>query len=127
MNPGPSSAPTRLLVVDDSPYARLRIRRFLSGLGFPVVLEAQDGIDAVELFRTHRPGLVILDQVMRGAEGLDVAAQLKEIDPCVRLVMLTVVSDPAFEAAARSIGIEAVLSKDHLDGLEVFLRRNGRA
>jgi two-component system, NarL family, invasion response regulator UvrY len=115
-----------VLVVDDSGYARLRARRFLESLGVETVLEAADGEEALALYFSAWPSLVLLDQIMRGAEGLDVARALSEADPEARIVMLTVLSDPELPARARKAGVAAVIAKDHLEELAPFVRESAR-
>lgn len=111
-----------VLVVDDSGYARLRARRFLESLGVETILEAADGEEALSTYFSARPSLVILDQVMRGAEGLDVARTIRERDPNARVVMLTVLSDPDLQGQAREAGVTAVIAKDRLEDLAPFVR-----
>lgn len=111
-----------VLVVDDSGYARLRARRFLESLGVETILEAADGEEALSAYFSARPSLVILDQVMRGAEGLDVARTIRERDPNARVVMLTVLSDPDLQGQAREAGVTAVIAKDRLEDLAPFVR-----
>lgn len=116
-----------VLVVDDSGYARLRARRFLESLGVETVLEAADGGEALALYSSARPALVVLDQIMRGAEGLDVARALSETDPEARIVMLTVLSDPELPDRARRAGIAAVIEKDRLEDLAPYVSGVTRA
>lgn len=116
-----------VLVVDDSGYARLRARRFLESLGVETVLEAADGGEALALYSSARPALVVLDQIMRGAEGLDVARALSETDPEARIVMLTVLSDPELPGRARRAGIAAVIEKDRLEDLAPYVSGVARA
>ncbi len=115
-----------VLVVDDSGYARLRARRFLESRGVSTILEAADGEGALALYSSARPSLVVLDQVMRGVEGLDVARSLREADPDVRIVMLTVLSDPDLALRAREAGVAAVIAKDRLEELAPFVKGTER-
>src|SRR4051812_26663458 len=65
--------PTRVLIVDDEPLARERIRTLLSeDTGFEVAGEAGDGAAAAESIAALSPDLVFLDVQMPGADGFDV-------------------------------------------------------
>ncbi len=67
----------RVLIVDDEPLARRKIRRFLDGeADIEIVGECRDGDEAVEAIRTGRPGLVFLDIQMPGLTGIDVLERL---------------------------------------------------
>ena len=78
----------RVLLVDDSAMARRSTRRILEGAGYEVV-EADDGLAALERFAIDKPDLVMLDLVMKGMYGLDVLAKLKELDPAVRVIVMS--------------------------------------
>ena len=71
---------TTVLLVDDSGLARRGTRRVLESAGYSVV-EAEDGLSALERYALDRPDVVLLDLVMKGMYGLDVLAKLREIDP----------------------------------------------
>jgi two-component system, LytTR family, response regulator len=67
----------RILIVDDEPLARERIRAFLRGDGsVDIVGECGDGAKALELARGSRPDVVFLDVQMPGGNGLALLAEL---------------------------------------------------
>ena len=70
----------KLLLVDDSGLARRSMRAILEPAGFSIV-EAADGMAAIERYYLEKPDLVILDLVMKGMYGLDVLTKLREMDP----------------------------------------------
>ncbi|HVH58149.1 MAG TPA: response regulator [Vicinamibacterales bacterium] len=79
---------TTVLVVDDSALARRSSRRILESAGYEVI-EATDGMTALEQYFVHKPAVVILDLVMKGMYGLDVLAKLREIDPAARVIVVS--------------------------------------
>ena len=78
----------RILVVDDSGLARRRARAMLESAGYEV-LEAEDGMAALERYFVARPDLVVLDLVMKGMYGLDVLAKLREMDSGARVIVVS--------------------------------------
>ena len=70
----------KILIVDDSALSRRTLRRILETGGYEVV-EADDGMTALELYFLEKPSLVLLDLVMKGMYGLDVLVKLREMDP----------------------------------------------
>ncbi len=68
---------TRVLIVDDEPAIRLLGRVNLEADGIEV-LEAGDGRTALELAAAELPDLILLDVVMPGLDGLEVAERLHE-------------------------------------------------
>lgn len=95
-----------LLVVDDDVVIRSMLMKSLQKQGFNAI-EAPNGSQGVELFRQHRPDMVLLDVLMPVMNGFETCQVLRELDPerTVPIIMLTglddVVSvDKAFDAGA---------------------------
>jgi two-component system chemotaxis response regulator CheY len=77
-----------ILVTDDSALARRMLRGILESAGHQV-LEATDGLHAIETYLLERPDLVLLDMIMTGMSGFEVLDRLRELDPEVRVVVAT--------------------------------------
>ena len=78
----------KVLLVDDSSLARRSTRRLLENAGYSVV-EAEDGLSALERFAIDKPDVVLLDLVMKGMYGLDVLRKLRELDPAARVIVVS--------------------------------------
>lgn len=78
----------KILIVDDSALSRRTLRRILESAGYEAV-EADDGMTALEMYFLEKPGLVLLDLVMKGMYGLDVLVKLREMDQEARVVVAT--------------------------------------
>ena len=76
----------KILIVDDSALSRRTLRRILETTGYDVV-EADDGMTALEVYFLEKPGLVLLDLVMKGMYGIDVLVKLREMDQQARVVV----------------------------------------
>jgi len=102
----------RVLIADDHPLFRVGLAHALRARGFEVVAEAENGRHAVELARTHRPELAVLDVRMPELDGVEACRSLRSIDPPPLVVMLTTFDEAALVAAARDAGATAYLSKE---------------
>jgi two-component system chemotaxis response regulator CheY len=78
----------KLLLVDDSGLARRSLRQILEVAGFEIV-EAEDGLTAIERYFAERPDIVMLDLVMKGMYGLDVLEKLRQLDPGARVIVVS--------------------------------------
>ena len=79
---------SKILIVDDSALSRRMLRTILEGAGHKVV-EADDGLAALERFAIERPELTFLDLTMSGMHGFEVLEKLREIDPETRVIVAT--------------------------------------
>ena len=78
----------KILVVDDSGYARRILRQTLEPLGHAVI-EAGSGMAGLEAFAVHAPDVVLLDLTMEDVGGLEVLTRLREIDPGARVIVVS--------------------------------------
>jgi two-component system chemotaxis response regulator CheY len=92
----------KILIVDDSALSRRTLRRILESAGYEIV-EANDGMTALELYFLEKPNLVLLDLVMKGMYGLDVLVKLREMDPKA----LVVVASADIQSSTRKMVDEA--------------------
>jgi two-component system chemotaxis response regulator CheY len=96
----PADRKVRVLVADDEEHVRKVIARIVTALGGEIVAEAADGEQALALFESTRPELVVLDINMPGLTGDEVLARVLERDPRVLAIMITA-REPEGEVRAR--------------------------
>jgi two-component system chemotaxis response regulator CheY len=77
-----------VLIVDDSGLARRTTRRVLESAGYQVI-EAEDGLTALERFYVDKPDVVLLDLVMRGMYGLDVLEKLRQMNADAKVIVIS--------------------------------------
>ena len=77
-----------ILIVDDDPQVRATISRALTELGYKV-REAADGWAALDVLREESLTLVILDYIMPGMDGAEVAREIATVDPDLPIVFST--------------------------------------
>ncbi|TXI07935.1 MAG: response regulator, partial [Rhizobium sp.] len=85
---GYRGARKRILLVDDDPEHLGLLRHLLAPLDFEL-FQASDGISAVEMAKQCQPDLVTLDIAMPGADGWQVATQLRALMPSLRIIMVS--------------------------------------
>ena len=102
----------RVLVCDNEAPLRALVRATLS-VGDYEVVEARDGDEALELIRSTRPDVVLLDMMMPGRTGLDVLTELKQDGEASRIpvVMLTARTQASDRAAVADAGADRFLGK----------------
>ncbi len=106
------NAGATILVVDDDPEIVSMVSLRLSKRGYKV-LTASDGIAALEAARRERPAVVILDVMMPGKNGWEVARALRH-DPVtekIKIVMLTAIGEQVNELTSPLYGADAHIDK----------------
>ncbi|ULQ45175.1 LytTR family DNA-binding domain-containing protein [Flagellatimonas centrodinii] len=89
----------RVVIVDDEPLARDRLRRLLADFpGYEVVGEAGDGETALDVIDDEEPDLVLLDIRMGGMDGLQVARSMQDMDLPPAVIFTTAYSEHALSA-----------------------------
>jgi two-component system, NtrC family, response regulator AtoC len=107
----PMCAPANILVVDDEPGMLHYMRDVLELEGY-LVSTAASGVDALKQIRYGlKPDLVFLDLVMPGLDGIQVLEQLRVINPHLKVVFLSCVTDAHKVAQAIRLGAQDYLTK----------------
>ncbi len=116
--------PIRVLLADDHALVRAGMRSLLKAMAqVEVVGEAASGEEALELAARERPDVVLMDIAMKGMSGLEAAARLRERQPEVRVVILSMHAGEEYVLKALRAGAVGYLLKDAATGeLELALR-----
>jgi two-component system nitrate/nitrite response regulator NarL len=102
----------RTMVVDDSPATLTAICEYLQELpSIEIVATASDGMEAVEVFQSLEPELVVMDFQMPKMNGLQAMTQIKSTRSSTKVIIFTVHDSPALRNALLSNGADGFLSK----------------
>ena len=118
----------KILVVDDEARMRKLVKDFLVKAGY-VVLEAQDGNEAMEVFYANKDiSLLILDVMMPGMDGWEVCREVRSSSQ-IPIIMLTARSDERDELQGFELGVDEYISKPFspkilVARVEAILRRS---
>lgn len=104
---------TTIVLADDHRIVRQGLHALLAAESdFKVVGEAGDGREALEQVKLHAPDVLVLDLMMPGLNGLEVARQLHRHTPKVGVVVLSMHDDEGFVLEALANGVSAYVLKD---------------
>ena len=87
-----------IVIVDDEPLARHRLRCMVTELGHEVLAEAGNGEEAEAAIRLHDPSLVLLDIAMPGEDGLQLAARIARDETPPAIIFTTAYDQHALAA-----------------------------
>ena len=87
---------SRVMMVEDDEFTRSTIKTALINKGMDIVFDTASMKEAMEYARNNRPEVAVLDYNLgKGPNGIDLANQLRRIQPDIAIVLLTAFLDPA--------------------------------
>jgi len=91
-----------VLIVDDEQLARMRLRRLIDDLDhYEVIGEAVNGQEAIDMTKSLRPDLILLDVRMPGVDGMQAAQEISQLEPAPAILFCTAYDQYALEAFDR--------------------------
>ena len=101
----------RALVVDDSVFMRLTLKRLLLLCGHEVVGEAEDAPNALKKYQELKPDFVTMDIIMPIETGLEAVKKIISVDPTARIVMVSAMGQEKVVEEAISLGAKGFIVK----------------
>ena len=99
-----------ILIADDSEFMRSLLREILEE-NHNIVDEAQNGVEAVELYGEYDPDLVMMDIVMPIKNGIEATNEITNSDPAAKVIMCTSVGQEEKMKKAIQAGAEGYITK----------------
>jgi DNA-binding NarL/FixJ family response regulator len=108
----PLDKPITVILADDHTLVRAGIRALLEKLSsVKVIGEASDGREVLNLLKTQRPDVVVMDIAMPGLNGLEAAARMTRDFPQVRIILLSMHNNEEYVVRALKAGVVGYLLK----------------
>jgi two-component system invasion response regulator UvrY len=102
----------RIMIVDDHGIVRTGLARILEDVsGMQVVAEAATGEEAIELVRTIKPDIILMDISMPGIGGLEATRRITNSFPAIRVIALTVHEEIPFPTNLLEAGASGYITK----------------
>ena len=101
----------KILVSDDSMFARKQLKDIILTIGTPIFIEAKDGQDAIEKYKSETPDLVFLDIVMPRKDGIEAIKEIKAFDSNASIII------------ASSVGTQSQLKIAIEEGAKDFIQK----
>lgn len=84
------------MMVEDDEFTRATVKASLEKMGLTIVYDTSSVKDAINFAKSHRPDVAVLDYNLgKGPNGIDLANQLRRMQPTIAIVLLTAFLDPS--------------------------------
>jgi two-component system chemotaxis response regulator CheY len=116
---------SKVMIVDDAQFMRVRLAKLLTRNGYEVV-EAENGEQAVQIYQSEKPDVVLMDITMPLKDGLEALAEIRGNDPDAKVIMLTALGQEsmvvqAVQAGAKDYVVKPFNPKRVMSALEKVL------
>ena len=101
----------KVLIADDTPFMRHMLSEILERNGFEVVGEAENGAEAVRMYKHLSPDLITLDITMPEMDGIQALEEIMEMDPKALAIMVSAVGSAENVLRAIKIGAKNFITK----------------
>ncbi len=101
----------KVLIVDDTVFMRMTIRKILEENGITVVAEAADGYEAITKYKKYDPDLTIMDISMPRMDGIEAVKQIIKFDASANIIMCSLQGQRANVMEAIKAGAKSYLVK----------------
>ena len=105
----------KVLICDDSMFARKKLNMTIAGFGVKEIYEAADGEEAVAKYCEYEPDVVFMDIIMPKVTGLEALKQIIDIDPDAKVIMASSVGTQGHLKEALKAGAVDFLQKPIAD------------
>lgn len=114
-----------IILADDHQVLREALRILLEMQpDLQVIAETGDGLEAAQLTERHKPDILIVDMMMPGLSGLEVARRTKRVSPATRVIVLSMHDTEGYVAESLQVGVSGyVLKKNSSQELVFAIRR----
>ncbi|HBR67210.1 MAG TPA: response regulator [Opitutae bacterium] len=104
--------PNTALIVDDEPHIRMYLKLILKKVGFKTFIEAKNGQEGIDLYKSRKPDLVLLDVNMPVKEGMEALDEIMEFDPTAVVVVTSSVASRQAVEQSVELGASYYIRKD---------------
>jgi two-component system, chemotaxis family, chemotaxis protein CheY len=101
----------RILIVDDAKFMRMTLSNILLKANHEIVGEAENGVEAIELFVKEKPDLVTLDITMPEKNGIEALKEIKQEYPQAKIIMCSAMGQQKMVVEAIEAGAKDFIVK----------------
>lgn len=107
----------RIIIIDDDDIVVMSLKMIAEASGIEVVATGTSGEEAIELYKLHKPDILLSDIRMDGMGGTAAAAKILKEFPDAKILFLTTFSDDEYVTDALKYGVKGYILKQDFEGI----------
>lgn len=108
----------KIVVIDDDKLVSLSLKTILESTGKVTVLAmGSNGEEAIRLYRSHKPDVMLMDIRMEGMSGIEAGELILRENPDAKILYLTTFSDDEYIVKALNMGAKGYILKQDFEGI----------
>jgi two-component system chemotaxis response regulator CheY len=120
----------KVMIVDDAMFMRCMLRNIIVDMGFEVICEAKNGLEAIQLYQEQKPDIVTMDITMPDMDGYTAVTEILKLYPDAKIIMCSAVGQQrmvvnAIMAGAKDFIVKPFDKKRVMDALTAVLNKKG--
>ncbi|MFF2088950.1 MULTISPECIES: response regulator [Paenibacillus] len=101
----------KVMIVDDAAFMRKTLRAIIENIGHQVIAEAENGVEAIRLFKLLQPDLITMDITMPEMDGISAVKEIKAISSDIKIIMCSAMGQRALIIEALQAGANDFIVK----------------
>lgn len=106
-----------IIIIDDDFLVVKSLKTIVESNGITVLGVGHSGVEAINLFRTLSPDIVLMDIRMNDMTGIDATKEILKIDPDAKILLITTFQDDEYIREALSLGCRGYILKQNIDSI----------
>lgn len=102
-----------VLIVDDTAFMRMTLKKHLTENGYEVVGEGADGLEAIANYKKHKPDLVTMDITMPNLDGIEATKKIIAMDQNAAIIMVSAMGQKTLVLEAIQAGAKDFVVKPY--------------
>lgn len=107
----------KVIIVDDDPIVVTALQTIVESAGHEIVATGSDGKEAVELYMSHEPDVLMMDIRMKDMNGIEASKLILESKQDANILLVTTFKDEEYISKALNLGVKGYLLKDNYKGI----------
>lgn len=107
----------KVIIIDDDPLVVNSLKMIVEANGIEVIATGGDGGEALKLYETHSPDMVLMDIRMKEVNGIEATKNILSFDSNAKILLITTFQDEEYIDAALKLGCRGYILKENIKGI----------